>query len=202
MLSAGISGVHIHVPSLNFKAFQNTTKSTRIETIDNIVRTALSLQQEWCDVEFNTPVTHMNVSTLSDLMEFCYTNKINLKLIEEIDPTSWQITEAQIIQLFENWFQSKWLHLDESRINKKYGRIYNFGEFSFRVAPATKGFVDFLNHKNKKILYDGRYWIWGDGEEFLFTPSYFLKPQKGNLAELKDNLNQTLHFYLQNNEKK
>ena len=200
LLDAGISDFHIHMPSLNYKAFSKTTKDKRIKVIKNIQDTAIFLKNQNQNIEFNTPVTNINLPTLQSLTDFCFENKINLKLIEEINLLKNQITENQIIQHIEGWFKKKQLNLNETKIDKKYGRIYNFGDFAFRVAPATKGLVDFLNKKQETILYDGRYWIGGNNKNFLFTPSYFIKPKLGTFNDLEKNLNETIQRY--NNEKK
>ena len=201
LLDSGISDFHIHMPSLNYGVFQKTTKDKRQRVIDGIIQTSLYLKQKGEGVEFNTPVTSFNLSTLPRLIDFCYSNEINLKLIEEINLAKEQITEGQITKTLEDWFQNKGLRLNETKINKKYGRIYNFGNFSFRIAPATKGLIDFLNNKNETILYDGRYWIGGKENNFVFTPSYFLKTKTGSFKDLERNLNETIEIYNENGKK-
>lgn len=201
LLDSGISDFHIHMPSLNYRVFQKTTKDKRQRVIDGIIETSLYLKQQGRGVEFNTPVTPFNLLTLPELIDFCYSNEINLKLIEEINLAKEQIPEGQITKTLEGWFQNKGLELDETKINKKYGRIYNFGNFSFRIAPATKGLVDFLNNENESILYDGRYWIGGKEDNFVFTPSYFLKIKTGNFKDLERNLNETIEIYNENEKK-
>lgn len=195
LLCAGISDFHIHMPSLNYNIFKKTTKNKREGVVDRIIQTAIYLKREKKNVEFNTPVTQLNLSTIPQLIDFCYSNKVNLKLIEEVNLANEQITEKQIIQIFENWFQNKGLELDETKVNKRYGRIYDLGNFSFRVAPATRGLVEFLNKKNKTVLYDGRYWIGGNDNSFVFTPSCFLKTKIGSFKNLERNLNETIQIY-------
>ncbi|MBU1136407.1 MAG: radical SAM protein [Nanoarchaeota archaeon] len=195
LLGAGISDFHIHVPSLNYDVFRKTTKDKRQKVVDVIIQTALYLKREGEGVEFNTPITQLNLPTVPQLIDFCYSNEINLKLIEEVNLANEQVTEGQIIQTFEDWFKNRGLELDETKINKRYGRIYDLGNFSFRVAPATKGLVDFLNKKNEAILYDGRYWIGGKDNRFVFTPSYFLKTKTGSFKGLERNLNETIQIY-------
>jgi len=193
--TAGISDVHIHMPSLDYDVFKKTTGDQRREVVNNIKKTALYLKKIGKGIEFNTPVTSINLNTLSNLIDFCFENKINLKLAEEVSLSSNQIKEKEIIQIFEHWFEGRNIKLDQTNIDKKYGRIYNFGEFYFRVAPATKGLVDFLNGKVDVILYDGRYWIGGREGKYLFTPSYFLKPKSGNYEDLRKNLEKTSIIY-------
>lgn len=195
LFDAGISDIHIHMPSLNYEVFRKTTKDKNPQVVDEIIQTAIYLKKYRNAIEFNTPVTPLNLSTLPQLIDFCYSNEINLKLIEEVNLANKQITEGQIIQTFEDWFQKRGLKLDETKINKKYGRIYDLGNFSFRVAPATKGLVNYLNDKSDTILYDGRYWIGGKKSEFVFTPSYFLKTETGTFDDLEKNLNETMHIY-------
>ncbi len=201
LLDAGLSDIHIHMPSLDYETFRKTTKDKRQKVVDGIIQTALYLKKQEQSVEFNTPVTPLNLPTLPQLMDFCYSNKINLKLIEEVNLANKQISEGQIIQTFEDWFQAKELKIDETKIDKRYGRIYDLGKFSFRVAPATKGLVDHLNGKSDTILYDGRYWIGGKKKNFVFTPSYFLKTKTGSFDDLEKNLNETIQIY-NNHEKK
>ena len=201
LLDAGISDFHIHMPSLNYDVFRKTTKDKRQKVVDGIIQTALYLKHHKQKVEFNTPVTQFNLPTLPELINFCYSNEINLKLIEEVNLANKQITEGQIIKTFEDWFQKEGLKLDEIKINKRYGRIYDLGNFSFRVAPATKGLVDFLNNKNETILYDGRYWIGGKENSFVFTSSYFLKTETGSFKDLERNLNETIQIYNDNGKK-
>jgi molybdenum cofactor biosynthesis enzyme MoaA len=195
LLSAGISDIHIHMPSLNNEIFKKTTQDKRSQIVETIKQTSLYLKQQGKGIEFNTPVTYINLKTVPQLIDFCYKNKINLKLAEEITPSKKQIKEEEIIKIFEDWFKNKKLKLDETRINKKYGRIYNFGDFYFRVAPATKGLADFLNGEGDAILYDGRYWIGGRDGKFLFTPSYFLSPKEGDYENLKKDLDETIQIY-------
>ena len=163
--------------------------------INKIIKTAIYLKAKCKKLEFNTPITPLNLPTLPQLMEFCYLNEINFKLIEEVNLTNAQVSEKQIISEVERWFQKKGLNLDETRIDKRYGRIYNLGNFSFRIAPATKGLTDYLTGKSDTILYDGRYWIGGRDKNFVFTPSYFLRVQSGNLRDLELNLNETIDKY-------
>ncbi|MCX6796435.1 MAG: radical SAM protein [Candidatus Falkowbacteria bacterium] len=198
LLTAGISDIHIHMPSLDNEIFKKTTQDKRSRVVNTIKQTSLYLKQQGKGIEFNTPVTCVNLKTIPQLIDFCYENKINLKLAEEVTPTKKQIKEEEIVQIFEDWFKNKELQFDETKINKKYGRIYNFGDFYFRVAPATKGLADFLNGKGDTILYDGRYWIGGRDGKFLFAPSYFLNPIEGNYKNLKKNLDETMRVYENN----
>lgn len=198
LLTAGITDIHIHMPSLDKEIFKRTTQDRRSQVVNKIKQIALLIKKQGKGIEFNTPITDINLKNIPQLIDFCYKNEINLKLIEEITPTKKQVKEEKIIQIFEDWFENKGLHLDESKIDKKYGRIYNFGDFYFRVAPATKGLVDFLNGEGDTILYDGRYWIGGRNDKFLFTPSYFLNPKEGNYENLEKNLNETMQTYENN----
>lgn len=198
---AGISDIHIHMPSLDYDIFIKTTKDKRKNVVDGIIQTAIYLKKQGRRIEFNTPVTAFNLPTLYNLIDFCYSNEVNLKLIEEINLTKEQITEVQIVQVLENWFQKKGLILNETKIDNRYGRIYDLGNFSFRVAPATKGLVNYLSGKGDTILYDGRYWIGGSNERFVFTPSYFLKTQTGTFKDLEKNLNDTIQIYKKNEKK-
>lgn len=200
LLEAGVSDIHIHMPSLSYKVFKETTKEKRKKVVDEIKQTALYLKQQGREIEFNTPVTNVNLHTISQLIDFCYENKINLKLIEEVSLSTKKIKEKEIIKILKKWFKNKKLQINEVRANKKYGRTYDLGNFCFRVAPATKGLVNFLNGEKNSILYDGRYWIGGKDGAFLFTPSYFLNPEKGNFEDLEKNFNETNRKY-KNNKK-
>lgn len=201
LTTAGISDIHIHMPSLDHEVFEKTTRDRRSQVVDGIKQTALYLKQQGKGIEFNTPVTSINLKTIPQLIDFCYENKINLKLAEEISLSKKQIKEEKIIQIFEDWFRNKGLQLDETKISKKYGKIYNFGDFYFRVAPATKGLVDFLNGEGDTILYDGRYWIGGRDGKYLYTPSYFLSPEEGSYENLRENLDKTILMYENNKDK-
>jgi molybdenum cofactor biosynthesis enzyme MoaA len=195
LMDAGISDIHIHIPSLDREAYKKTTGDKSKDVVNRIIDAALYLKKQNHKLEFNTPITNINVPTTTQLINFCYDNKINLKLIEEISLSKKQINEKEIIKILNNWFKNKKIYLNETRINKKYGRVYNFGDFYFRVAPATKGLSDFLNGKGDTILYDGRYWIGGRDGKFLFTPSYFLDPKEGSYKDLKGNLDKTMRVY-------
>lgn len=192
---AGLSSFHFHMPSLNESTFRKITSNRKKGIVDKIKGSAIFLRENGANVEFNTPVVPYNLQTLFDLEDFCYENRINLKLIEEINLVGNQITEKQITELFSDWFNKKRLIPKEITREKQYGKIYDLNGISFRVAPATKGLIEFLNGKGETILYDGRYWIGGKKGDFVFTPSYFLNPRVGNFEELKQNLNKTLDKY-------
>lgn len=202
LISAGIFDVHIHLPSLDNDAYKKTTRTRKRTNIEGIKDTALYLKLNNVGIEFNVPVTRINLPTLPELLDFCYENQMNLKLIEEVNLSGEQVKEEEISSFLERWFEANGLNLDEINIDKKYGRIYQISEdFSFRIAPATKGLVNYLNGKKEKILYDGRYWIGGKNGSFLFTPSYFLEPSKGKFEDLEKNLNETRQIYDENDKK-
>lgn len=204
LINKGISDVHVHLSSLDPLVYQKTANVRNEGVINIIKKVAILLKEKGIGIEFNTPVTHINFSSLDTLLNFCYENKINLKLIEEVNLSNKNIKETDIISFVENWFHKKGLNLSDDKIEKKYGRIYMMDQgFAFRIAPATKGLVDYLNEESDKVLYDGRYWIGGINGQFLFTPSYFLEPTIGNYEDLKKNFSLTLSQYLKyfNHEK-
>jgi len=195
LLNAGISDIHIHLPSLDYEIFRKTTQDKREKVVDRIRETALYLKEKNQRIEFNTPVTSINLRAIPQLINFCYANKINLKLIEEVNLVGKQINEKQITKLLKTWFENNRLSLDKTKVDKKYGHVYNLGDFYFRIAPVTKGLVNFLNGESETILYDGRYWIGGRKKEFMFTPSCFLNPKVGSFEDLERNLNETIQIY-------
>jgi molybdenum cofactor biosynthesis enzyme MoaA len=191
----GITDFHFHVPSLNQEIFNRITKTKIKGIVDKIKDSASFLKQKGKRVELNTPVIPLNIPTLSELQDFCYENRINLKLIEEVNLGGDQVSERQIYNLLGRWFDKKGFKLREGTRAEQYGRIYDFGEFAFRIAPATKGLVDFLNHGTGTLLYDGRYWIGGREGKFMFSPTCFLNPEKGDFEDLKQDLNKTIQIY-------
>lgn len=188
LLKNGLSDIHIHLPSLNEDVCKKTTRVIfNKNRIKNIIDSALFIKKMGGRVEFNTPITNINISTLPNLLNFCYENKLNLKLIEELRlDDSHQININSIKKLLSNWIKENKIIANETKIKKKYGIIYQFGDnFSFRIAPVDKNFKKSLIKPTSKILLDGRYWIGGYKDFFLFTPSYSLIPTKGSMSELK-----------------
>ena len=172
------------------------------ENIDGIKLGALYLKSKNIGVEFNTPITKINFPYLEPILDFSYDNEINLKLIEEVNLSKEQIREKRISSFLEKWLDSRDLNPENISLDKKYGKIYSFNNnFYFRIAPATKGLVDYLNKESTKILYDGRYWIGGNKGLFLFSPSCFVEPSIGNFERLRLNLNKTKTIYTQHDKK-
>ncbi|MBT3691117.1 radical SAM protein [Candidatus Woesearchaeota archaeon] len=199
LADAGLGALHIHVPSLNRSVFEDTIRKKVRRELINIIETSEYCKRNNVRVEFNTPVTRVNLDSLPELMSFCYDRKINLKLIEEVNMKKDQINETEITELMENWLSERGSMPMSEKIEKVYGSVYNFDDFFFRIAPATPDLVDHLQGKERKILLDGRYWIGGRNGNYLFTPSYFLKPMEGDIGDLKRDFNHSLGLY---NEKK
>jgi len=200
LVKAGVTDIHIHVPSLNEEIFQQTTGNTNRGVVEKIKHAGIFLAQGYCRVEFNTPVTRLNEETLDALCEFCFANRINLKLIEEVNIENRHVGLNEIIGRLEKWLIEKGIQSEPEKASKRYGNIYNFGDFCFRIAPATSGLVEYLIEKDGLVLYDGRYWLGGNSGRFIFSPSCFLRPQIGDLHQLTDNFNDVKDFY-ENNKK-
>jgi cyclic pyranopterin phosphate synthase len=202
LVNVGVSDVHIHLPSLDKSIYSQTVRrnisSSRIQTLKDA---AIYLKGA-AGVEFNTPVTSINLPSLPQLFNFCYDNKINLKLIEEVKLSGEQISEEAITLLLEEWVKTQEMDPTKINIDGRYGKNYMFpAGFSFRVAPATRGLVSFLGGESDRVLYDGRYWIGGDNGKFLFTPSCFLEPTTGDFEDLKLNFEETRKKYSENGKK-
>lgn len=191
LLENGLSDVHIHLPSLNKEVYEKTTRAIFDKNgLRNTLDSALFIKTTGRRVEFNTPVTDINVSTLPELLDFCYENKINLKLIEELRlDNSPQISVDTIKKILAGWMESNGISCVETGIKNRFGIIYDLDkDFFFRIAPVDEKFKKSLTGSFDKILLDGRFWVGGHNNEFLFTPSYSLLPVKGTITDLKEQL--------------
>lgn len=187
----GLSDLHVHLPSLNKDVFQKTTRAAFDENhIQNVLDSALYIKKIGKRVEFNTPITHINLPTLTELLDFCYKNKINLKLIEELKfDSSPHISSTAIKEILSDWIRENRTPIMETKIKNRYGIIYQFeDDFFFRIAHVDEEFKKSLTGASKKILLDGRYWVGGNDNQFLFTPSYSLLPTKGTIEDLKEQI--------------
>lgn len=188
LIKNGLSDIHIHLPSLDKDVCEKTTRARFDKnSLQNILDSALLIKAMGGRVEFNTPVTNINKSTLPDLFNFCYKNKINLKLIEELRLNdSLQISVSSIKDILDDWIEDNKIDAIETKIKNRYGIIYNLDDnFFFRIAPVDEEFKNSLIGSSKKILLDGRYWVGGHGNLFLFTPAYSLSPVKGTINDLE-----------------
>lgn len=198
LVDNGLSDLHVHLPSLNKDVFQKTTRAAFDENrIQNVLDSALYIKEVGKRVEFNTPVTHINLPTLTELLDFCHKNKINLKLIEELKlDDSPHISSTAIKEILFNWIRENKIPTTETKIKNRYGIIYQFeDDFFFRIARVDEEFKKSLTGASKKILLDGRYWVGGNDNQFLFTPSYSLLPTKGTIDDLKEQIEATSRIY-------
>lgn len=201
LIKNGLSDIHIHLPSLDKDISEKTTQTKhKGNYIKNITDSALYIKSKGTRVEFNSPVTNINVSSLTDLFDFCYQNKINLKLIEELRlNNSKQIKFESIKRILSDWIKKNKIKTIETKIKNKYGVIYNLDKnFFFRIAPVDINFKKNLKGLTKKTLLDGRYWVGGRDNLFLFTPSYSKELAKGSIDDLKNNLLKTSQIYKEN----
>lgn len=189
LIENGLSDFHIHLPSLDLGAYMKTVRKEFDEKrINNILNSAKLIQAKGARVEFNTPVTVINLPTLSGLLDFCYDNCINLKLIEELNFNNTQVSVTEIKYFLMDWMKRKKINVVESVVKNRYGSIYHFNEkFFFRIAPVSEEFQSCLGGSNDTLL-DGRYWIGGKGDNFLYTPSYFLDPIEGTAKDIKKDI--------------
>lgn len=196
LIKHGISDFHIHLPSLDLDVYKKTVrKNFDNSRVEKIIKSVKIIKSSGVRVEFNTPVTEINFTSLDKLLDFCYENKINLKLIEELSFGGSKISFLKIKNFLIKWFEKRKIEIIESKIENKYGFIYKFDEeFFFRIAPVSEEFKSHLSSSEFKLL-DGRYWIGGKNNLFLYTPSYFLDPIEGSLQEVKDNLKNTIEEY-------
>lgn len=198
LVNNGLSDIHIHLPSLDKEISERTTqKKHKGNYIKKITDTALYIKSTGTRVEFNSPVTHINVASLVDLFDFCYQNKINLKLIEELRlDNSEQIKFETIKKILADWMKKNKIKTLETKIKNKYGVIYNLdNNFFFRIAPVDENFKKNLKGLTKKTLLDGRYWVGGRENLFLFTPSYSKALVKGRIDDLENNLYKISKIY-------
>lgn len=188
LLKNGLSDVHIHLPSLDKDVYEKTTRSRfDKDGLKNTLDSALFIKSKGGRVEFNTPVTNINISTLPSLFDFCYKNKINLKLIEELRlDDSPRVDFVLIKKTLADWIKLNNVIYDETKIKNRYGIIYDLDkDFFFRIAPVDETFKKNLSNASEQLLLDGRYWVGGHNNNFLFTPSYSLPPIKGTIIDLK-----------------
>lgn len=196
LIKNGLSDFHIHLPSLDLEAYMKTVRKKIDESrIKNILDSTKTIQATGARVEFNTPVTSINLPTLSGLLDFCYNNQINLKLIEELSFDNHQVSITEIKDFLLKWMKRKKIKVAESMVKNRYGLIYHFSEkFFFRIAPVSEEFQSNLNGPKRRLL-DGRYWIGGRGEHFLHTPSYFLDPVEGTMEDIKKQITGVIKEY-------
>ena len=198
LVKNGLSDIHIHFPSLDIDAYEKTTRvEIGNDRVQNIIDSAMLVKKMGKRVEFNTPVTHINIGTLNDLFDFCYKNKINLKLIEELrTDDEYHVDVNTIKKILSDWINDNSIKTDESKIKNRYGIIYQFNDdFFFRIVPVYDKFRENLAGAPKNTLLDGRYWIGGVDNLFLYTPSYSLPPLRGTIEELKNHLKKISEKY-------
>jgi molybdenum cofactor biosynthesis enzyme MoaA len=198
LVENGLSDLHVHLASLDKDVIEKTTRVTcHKDSINNILESVKLMQELGKRVEFNTPVTPINKASLAKLMDFCYENRINLKLIEELRLNDTDgIEYSEIKEILDNWLNSRQISFNETKIINRFGNIYAFDEdFSFRIAPVDEDFKDSLVENSNKTLLDGRYWVGGSNGKFLFTPSYSILPETGTIEDLKLQFGRTLESY-------
>lgn len=193
----GISDFHIHFPSLDSNIYSKTAGvAISQRKILDIINSVKAIKRHGARVEFNTPVTEINFPAINKLLDFCYDNKINLKLIEELSFGKPKVKFNDIKKIFLNWFRDRKLNVPESAIKNRYGIIYQFdSDFFFRIAPVSPEFQSNIISTKKRPLLDGRYWIGSHGGEFLYTSSYFLNPIGGDINDLEEQLKLTIREY-------
>jgi cyclic pyranopterin phosphate synthase len=193
MVSCGLNEIHFHIPTLNQEAYEKVVGNTK--KVDEIINLSL-FSKERINVEYNTPITSLNIPTITDLLDFCWDNEINIKLIEEVSLSKDRIKEPEIEGVLDNWFNSRNISFKKTLREKKYGKIYETGRgVRFRIAPVTPNLIEHIKGKPQDILLDGRFWIGGKDREFIYTSSYFLNPSKGTFEDLEKELNNTLLIY-------
>ncbi|QQS61472.1 MAG: radical SAM protein [Candidatus Moraniibacteriota bacterium] len=188
LLKNGLSDVHIHLPSLDKDIYEKTTRARfDKDGLKNTLDSALFIKSRGGRIEFNTPVTEINISSLPSLFDFCYKNKINLKLIEELRlDDSPHVSVELIKKILADWIKLNKIAYDETKIKNRYGIIYDLDkDFFFRIAPVDETFKNNLTNTSEQILLDGRYWVGGNNNNYIFTPSYSLSPAKGTITDLK-----------------
>jgi molybdenum cofactor biosynthesis enzyme MoaA len=198
LINNGLSDIHVHLPSLDKDVYKKTTRASFDKNrLKNTLDSALYMNSIKKRVEFNTPVTDLNVDTLPELLNFCYENKINLKLIEELRLDNLPyINIDKIKKILLDWINSRNIATIETSIKNRYGIIYQFDDdFFFRIAPVNKQFKANLIDEPQKILLDGRYWVGAINNSFLFTPSYSISPQKGTIKDLKEQIEAVFQEY-------
>ncbi len=198
LIENGLSDVHIHLPSLDKDVYEKTTRAKFDENIlKNILDSALYIKSMKKRVEFNTPATSINAKTIPDLLDFCYKNKINLKLIEELRLDDSPYVNIEMIKkIMSDWINANNISFIETNIKNRYGIIYQFDDnFFFRIAPVDKQFKENLVDEPNKILLDGRYWVGGNHNLFLFTPSYSLLPENGTIKDIQSQINTIFEEY-------
>lgn len=193
MIKNGLKEIHFHIPSLNQKIYEKTVRNNK--QIKEVIDLSL-YSKEKIKVEYNTPVTHLNISTLSELLDFSFHNSINLKLIEEVSLSSNRIKEKEIEESLENWLNKNNIQFGKKIVPRKYGHIYETDKgIIYRIAPVTPNLIEHIKGKPQDILLDGRFWIGGENEKYVYTPSYFLKPKVGTFKDLEKALEKTMKIY-------
>jgi molybdenum cofactor biosynthesis enzyme MoaA len=193
MIRNGLKEVHFHVPSLDQDVYEKTVRNSKKvkEVID------LSLySKERIIVEYNTPVTRINIKTLRNLLDFCLENSINIKLIEEVSLSKDRIKEKEIEKFLEDWLNERNVKFRKTLRPKKYGYIYETDrDVRFRIAPVTPNLIEHIQGEPQDILLDGRFWIGGQNGKYVYTPSYFITPEIGTLKDLEETLEKTIKLY-------
>jgi molybdenum cofactor biosynthesis enzyme MoaA len=193
MIRNGLKEVHFHIPSLDQETYERTVGNPK--KVGEVIDLSLYSKGQ-IKVEYNTPVTPVNISTLGDLLDFCLNNSINIKLIEEVSLSENRIKEKEIERFLEGWLNKKCVRFRKTLRPRKYGHIYETdGDVRFRIAPVTPNLIEHIQGKPQDILLDGRFWIGGQDGMYVYTPSYFVSPGIGTFEELEDCLEGTMKLY-------
>jgi len=205
LVKRGLKDIHIHVPSFDRGVFERTIRREARDTIDRMYDTTRRAKSLGIRVEFNMPITKINVDSLPEIMSFCYKNGVNCKLIEVVSLEHDRINFLQISDSMKRWLKEEGINpVQRPKDPRWYGEVYDFKEgFFFRIAPTTPFLMDNLKGRKTQTVLDGRYWIGGANENYLFNASYFPVPHIGNIDALKADLEKTIRTYqLTKDEKK
>jgi len=193
MIENGLGEVHFHLPTLDQEVYDRTIRHPK--KVDEIVDLSLFAKQK-IKVEYNTPVTPVNIDSLGRLLDFCLDNSINIKLIEEVSLSKDRIKEKEIEIVLEGWLNDRDISFRKTLRPRKYGHLYETDQnVRFRIAPVTPNLINNIQGIPQEILLDGRFWIGGQNGKFVFTPSYFISPESGSFDELEQSIENTLKLY-------
>jgi molybdenum cofactor biosynthesis enzyme MoaA len=188
--SVGLNEIHFHFPSLD-NIFYKKTTGKEIKDLPNLILYSKKIIK----TELNTPITPTNVQDFEKILNFCKTNSLNIKLIEEVSNNKTRINYPKLKLMLIKWFKKNKIPYTRKVHPRKYGDIFTTNFNQIRIAPVTPNLIEKNKGKKVKPLLDGRFWVGGNEGKYVFTPSYFIKCRIGSFDDFKETYNAISNIY-------